>query len=252
MQAYGSLFARVYNRLWQSFARNLSPLIHQFYESTPLGQTNKALLDLCCGTGQLSSYFLEHGYRVVGLDLSGDMLKYARDITLPFIVARQARFVEADASYFEFDETFGLVVATFDSLNHLPDLQALQECFRSTYAVLETGGTFIFDLNTRKGLEKWNGVNVDPREDIFLLNRAIYDKFTVKAWTKITGFVRNDDGLYQRFDETVYNTVFEMQTVMDHLLAAGFRTAYFARSSALDIPIDDPEGEDRVFFVARK
>jgi SAM-dependent methyltransferase len=252
MQAYGSLFAKVYNQLWQSFARNLSPLVHQFYESTPLGQTRKTLLDLCCGTGQLSVYFLERGYRVVGLDLSGDMLKYARENSLPFIVARQARFVEGDTSHFEFDETFGLVVATFDALNHLPDMQALEGCFRSTQAVLESGGTFIFDLNTRKGLEKWNGVNIDPREDIFLLNRAIYDEITVKALTKITGFVRTEEGLYQRFDETVYNTVFEMQTVMDVLLRSGFQTAYFARSSALDTPIDNPEGEDRVFFVARK
>jgi SAM-dependent methyltransferase len=252
MQAYGSLFAKVYNQLWQNFARQLSPLVHQFYESTPLGQTHKTLLDLCCGTGQLSLYFLEHGYRVVGLDLSGDMLKYARENTLPFIVARQAQFVVGDASHFEFEETFGLVVATFDALNHLPDLEALQGCFRSSYAVLENGGTFIFDLNTRKGLEKWNGVNINPGEDIFLLNRAIYDEITVKALTKITGFVRTEEGLYQRFDETVYNSVFEMQAVMDMLLKSGFRSAYFARSSALEIPIDDPEGEDRAFFVARK
>ena len=51
---------------------------------------------------------------------------------------------------------------------------------------------------------------IRPGDEVYLINRGMYDEHTVKAWTKITGFVRDDDGRYERFDETVYNTVFEM------------------------------------------
>lgn len=252
MQAYGNLFALVYNHLWKDYANRIAPLIYEFYETTPISKSNKTLLDVCCGTGQLSAYFLDHDYRVVGLDLSAGMLKYARENLLPYVVAGRVRLVQGDASYFKIVENFGLVVSTFDALNHLPDMAALKGCFQSTLDVLEDDGYFIFDLNTAEGLKNWNGVNINPGERFFLLNRSIYDEYTVKAWTKITGFVRNESGLYERFDETVYNTVFEMDAVRDLLIDVGFHSAYYAMGSALEVPIDDPEKESKVFIVAQK
>ncbi len=144
------------------------------------------------------------------------------------------------------------MVSTFDALNHLPDEVALRSCFQSTFDVLNEGGCFIFDLNTHAGLQHWNGVMVRPGDEVYLINRGMYDEHTVKAWTKITGFVRDDDGSYERFDETVFNTVFEMAAVRGWLLDAGFRDVYFAADGDLPSPIDHPEAQKRVFFVAQK
>lgn len=250
MQAYSDLFAKVYNRLWKDYANRIAPLIYEFFESSECQE--KSLLDLCCGTGQLSVFFLEKGYRVVGMDLSSGMLKYARMNALPYMVAGQAQFVQRDASNYTLQETFGLVVSTFDAINHLPDMNALKGCFLSTISVLFDGGYFIFDLNTKKGLENWNHVNVNPDHDFFLVNRGIYDGSMDKAWTKITGFVRLESGLYERFDETVYNTAFKMESVKELLLEIGFQEVYFARASNLTQSISDPESETKVFLVCRK
>jgi SAM-dependent methyltransferase len=252
MQAYGKPFAKVYNRRWQDYANRIAPLIHAFYESKAPADSRKSLLDLCCGTGQLSAYFLEQGYRVVGLDLSEDMLEYARQKALPYMVAQQAQFIQGDAADYQLDETFGLVVSTFDALNHLPDMDALAGCFRSTLAILDPGGYFVFDMNTRIGLANWNSISLTPGEDIFLLTRGIFDEYTTKAWTKITGFLRNPDGFYERFDETVYNTVFEIQAVCELLLDVGFASVYTASGTTLSTPIAKPESEAKVFFVVRK
>jgi len=252
MQAYGDLFAKVYNRKWQDYANRISPHIFEFYEATATGKEHKTLLDVCCGTGQLSVYFLERGYNVIGLDISEGMLAYARENALPYLVSKRARFIQGDAAGFEMDDSFGLVVSTFDSLNHLPDMDSLRGCFQSVFKVLVEGGYFVFDLNTAVGLKNWNSLSINPGEEIFLLNRGIYDENSVRAWTKITGFVRNEDGLYQRFDETVYNTVFQMQKVLDSLMEIGFYSVYTAIGSNLDVPIEDPEHERKVFFIGRK
>jgi SAM-dependent methyltransferase len=252
MQAYTKHFAQVYNLMWGNFANNYAPRIRELFESSPLAKTNQDVLDLCCGTGQLSKHFLEAGYRLVGLDLSAYMLDHARQNCLDFIVAEQAEFIHGDAADFQMEQKFGLVISLFDALNHLPGETALRSCFRCCLNALVEGGTFIFDLNTIRGLQNWNGVNIHNTEEIFLLNRAIYDQLTIKAWTKITGFMRTENGLYERFDETVYNTVFEMQAVMDWLLEAGFGSAYFASGSDLSTPIGEPEQEQRIFFVAQK
>jgi SAM-dependent methyltransferase len=79
------------------------------------------------------------------------MLEYAREKNAPYIVAGQARFIQGDAANFELDQQFGLVVSTFDALNHLPDFQRPEELFPVGLPGVAEGGQFIFDLNTRKG-----------------------------------------------------------------------------------------------------
>jgi len=251
MQAYGPGFAQVYNQRWVGFARKVAPYLLDFYANTALGPTQRSVLDLCCGTGQLAVYFLERGYQVVGLDLSEAMLHYARENAQRYLARAQARFVNADATNFTLKDRFGLVVATFDALNHLPDLQALYDCFRCVVAVAD--GYFIFDLNTRAGLHRWHNIEIDDsHEEMTIVNHGIYDLSSERAWMKVTGFVRNAAGSYERFEQTVYNTVFAIAAVKEALLATGWQTVYFARFQDLKTPITDPEQESRVFVVASK
>ncbi len=251
MQAYGPGFAQVYNKRWIAFARQVAPFLLEFYEHQPLAQTNRLVLDLCCGTGQVAHYFLGRGYQIVGLDLSAAMLHYARENTQPYLATGQARFVQADAANFTLPERFGLVISTFDALNHLPDLPALRQCFAAVATVCD--GYFLFDLNTRVGLRRWNSIEVDDsRDDMTVVNHGIYDVTSDRAWLKVTGFIRNADGLYERFEQIVYNTIFALNDVKMLLLETGWREVYFARLQDLKTPLTDPEQEGRVFIVAQK
>lgn len=80
--------------------------------------------------------------------------------------------------------------------------------------------------------------------------RGIFDGVGDRAIMKFTGFVSLADRAYQRFDETVYNTVFELDRVKSLLLEADFGKIYFARIRDLMTPLDKPEEEGRVFIVA--
>jgi SAM-dependent methyltransferase len=252
MQAYGRVFARVYNAMWTGFAQQVAPCIMEFYLGTPVGQTNSSLLDLCCGTGQLMCYFLADGFQTVGLDLSEHMLAHARRNAAPYLASGQARFVQGDAADFQLNEQFGLVVSTFDALNHLPSAEALDRCFRCVFPVLAEGGYFIFDLNTRAGLARWNNITIQEGEDALIVIHGIYDRENGRALTRISGFARARDDLYERFEETVFNTAFDMAQVREMLLAAGWRGVHFARLQELATPLDEPEEEGRVFIVAQK
>ncbi len=252
MQAYDRAFARVYNKRWTGFAHRVAPLLLEFYAGTAIGKTSHSVLDLCCGTGQLALRFLEQGYRVTGIDLSEHMLQYATENASAYVESGQAQFVQADAARFTLDEEFGLVVSTFDALNHLDSTDDLQGCFKSVYAVLVEGGYFVFDLNTRVGLMRWNSISVDDGDEAMIVTRGIYDGQGSRAYTRVSGFLRAASGQYDRFEETVYNTVFEMDWVRETLLRIGWRDVHFARIEALTTPIADPEQDSRVFFVALK
>lgn len=252
MQGYGEDFARIYNMRWTHFAQNLAPRILAFYEAHQPAQAGTHVLDLACGTGQLAALFLDHGYEVVGLDLSPAMLEHARANNQVAVAAGRARFVEGDAADFELDERFGLVVSTFDALNHLPDFDDLEGCFASTAEVLAPGGWFIFDLNTRHGLQRWGGISVQDEEDLVLITRGVVVEEEGRAYTQISGFLRADDGRWDRFQEVAYNTIFALNEVAEALEDYGFAAVSFAAPRDLETPQGAPETHGRVVVLAQK
>ena len=51
-----------------------APYIDKFLESL----NGKEILDIGCGLGNLTNYMNEHGFNVIGIDLSDEMLKIAK------------------------------------------------------------------------------------------------------------------------------------------------------------------------------
>ena len=212
----------------------------------------RTVLDVACGTGQLASVFLEHGFDVIGIDLSPHMIEIAVENNRVAVEAGRAAFRVADASSFTIPDSVSFAVSTFDALNHLPSIDALKGCFQSVYAALGSRGLFVFDLNTARGLARWNGINVQDSDELTVINRGIYAPGADRAYTSITGFVRRDDGAYDRFKEVAYNTVFKMADVNRVLTETGFRETYVADSTDLGARIEDPEAMGRAFFVCTK
>ena len=111
---------------------------------------------------------------------------------------------------------------------------------------------FIFDLNTRLGLQRWASSNLEENAELTLFTHGLYDEASSRAYTRIHGFLRAEDGRYDRFEETAYNTAFDLADVRAALVGAGWNQIHFARLDNLAAPLDQPELENRVFVVAVK
>lgn len=253
-QAYTRTFARVYNEHWTAFAQRISREICDFFAGDSQTATApRTVLDLCCGTGQSASEFLSRGYQVTGIDLSPHMLEYAITNNREAVDAGKARFLVGDASAFQLERQVNFIVSIFDALNHLPDATALGSCFKSVWASLATPGLFVFDLNTPAAfLLRWNGTRLQDTEGLTLFRTSIYASGSARAYTSITGFVQNADGLYERFTQKVYETVFEIEEVLALLSSTGFVDVHMATAADLAEPTSEVDELDRVFFVCRK
>lgn len=249
MGEYGAGFAKVYNERWAGFARHVAPIVLDFYEQR---SADKTLLDLCCGTGQFAAIALDRGYRVTGIDLSPDMLEHARANCAEHIAQGTATFFTGDVRSFTTAAPAGLAVATYDALNHLGSYDDLTAAFRSVFAAVKPGSTFIFDLNTRRRLQQWTGVNVIDTDELFMIDRGMYVADLDQAFLRVTGFVRRADGLYERFAEVHRNTAFTLADVLARLREAGWADPYCAALNALGEPLADPEAVDRAWIIARK
>ncbi|MEM8722527.1 MAG: class I SAM-dependent methyltransferase [Cyanobacteria bacterium P01_G01_bin.39] len=110
------------------------------------------ILDLCCGTGQLTEKVLSKGYQVTGLDGSENMLNYARKN------APQGRFILDDARTFTGLSSFDAVYCSDYTLNHMMNVEDLKSVFNSVFNTLKKDGLFVFGL----GLEKrFSNIDVD-------------------------------------------------------------------------------------------
>ena len=251
--SYGKIFAYVYNKKWTDFIKKVGPFILDFYSNKPINKKNKKILDLCCGTGQLASLFLGNGYNVTGIDLSEDMLHYARENNKKYIEKSQAEFIQGNAADFSLKRKYGLVVSTYDSLNHLEDEKSLKKCFQSVYKALAKDGYFVFDLNTRTGLKKnWRKISFIDDEEMVIKIQGSFNLKEDKGSTSISGFIRKKDGSYEKFSEIIFNKCYELDKVKKLLNKENFKDIYFATIDNLSKIIEKPEEENRVFIIAKK
>ena len=253
MPDYQEVFARVYDRIWGTFADSVGPIILDHYENNAPTPIHKTLLDLGCGTGQVARLALDRNYQVTGIDLSDAMLRRAREVNSAAVESGQAKFLEGDMVNYRLDSPVGLAISTFNVMNHLESLAALESCFRCVFASLIPGGLFLFDLNTSRSLKRWHGIiNIQDNDDLMVLDRGLYDEAGGKAYTAISGFVRAENGMYERFDETIANTLFDLHQVSRALSEVGWRQVRMTSLADLSTALEDPEREPQVVFVAWK
>lgn len=243
-------WARYYQRRGTAFARTVAPRIREFFEAMRGGEDDRSLLDVCCGQGTLALHFVEHGYRVTGVDLSEAQLAIAEENLREHVRAGTVRLVRADAARFSVDGRFGLATSTFDSLNMLQGRDALRSCFACVRRALTDEGVLVFDLMTRRGFWRdYNGIGVTDTEDELYVLKSVYDGGE-KAATRMTGFVRAGDGRWERFEELRTPTLFPAPAVLAALRDAGWARAWAATIDDLGAEIPDPEEFERIWFVA--
>ncbi|MGH9467147.1 MAG: class I SAM-dependent DNA methyltransferase [Terriglobales bacterium] len=143
--------APVYERVFGPEAAEASwRVIQQLL--TPELAPGARVLDLCCGTGEISARLLGAGYRVTGVDRSDAMLQFARQR------APQAEFVNADIRAFSPRLRYGGAVCAYNSLPHVTEPHELGEVFTMVRRALLAGGCFVFDLYPEESFRaRWHG-----------------------------------------------------------------------------------------------
>jgi SAM-dependent methyltransferase len=102
-----------------------------------LGPGPGRCLDLGCGTGIAIPHLVKSGWTVIGVDISADQLRVAREQTGDLA----ADLLEADATQLPFPS------ASFDAVASMfthTDFDDPERAFAEVYRVLRPGGTFVY------------------------------------------------------------------------------------------------------------
>src|SRR3989442_8393928 len=148
----GRDFAQVYSKYgYNEFSARVAELLPGVLAK--LRVRPHQVLDLPCGEGTFAIRMAKRGCRTTGVDRSSAMLRLGRR------KAREARlsvrFIESDVRSLRFHEEFDLAASWYDSLNYLLTLSDLKKTFACVFRALQTGGHFLFLVNTPGGPSKW-------------------------------------------------------------------------------------------------
>ncbi len=162
----------------------------------------KDILDLGCGTGNLSLFFARKGYNLLGIDLSPQMIELAlakikdEDMPIDFLV-QDIRDLNLSGKQFD------TVISTCDVLNYILTYNELSAVFEGVHKVLKPGGLWLFDLNSTKKLKQIYGDEsyADLQTDFAYFWDNSYDRENKVVSMELTFFVQTTEGLYERVVE---------------------------------------------------
>jgi ubiquinone/menaquinone biosynthesis C-methylase UbiE len=249
INTYSKGYAAAYDRAIYKFAAKHAPIIRRFYELGRVEDRPKTVLDICCGTGQMALNFAQWGYRVVGVDASKSMLAVARRRCSSFLRSGRVQFVLGDSLSFKTHERFGLVVCTFDSVNHFESVDALRRLFSVANRSTHSRGILVFDIQTITAAKINHSVTRDGSDFVLNFSRSAIPS-TNHAIIRAFGAVRSGKR-FIRFDQTVVESFFPLRDVETQLRRAGWKSITYYPDGSMESAITNPEDYPRVMVVAR-
>lgn len=242
-----SRFAYIYDELMGDFDyENWFNYIEEIFKSYNINP--KKVLEMACGTGNLSYYLGKKGYKLTCFDLSEDMLSKAYEKLRKF---KNVKLLNQDMVNFKFGESFDAVISICDSINYIVDKEDLIKTFNNVWNHLEEGGIFIFDINSYYKLRYIIGNNtfVEDRDHIFYAWENYFDENTDICEFYLTFFVSEDGENFVRFHEEHRERAYKTEEITAMLQDAGFSRIDYFSAFSFDRPSEKTE---RINFVAIK
>ncbi len=246
MEAYQS-FARVYDLFmddvdYGTWSRFLTEKLKKY------GIRDGLVLDLGCGTGKMTELLSAAGYDMIGVDGSPDMLEEAQEKKLES--GRDILYLLQDMREFELYGTVRAVVSCCDSLNYILEREELLQVFRLVNNYLDPGGLFCFDFSTE---EKYRQIGedtiADSREEGSFIWENYYDPEEKINEYDLTFFLREESGLYRKFEETHYQRAYTLPEIKELLEGAGLKFLEAHKGYTEGTPGADC---DRILVIARE
>lgn len=205
----------------------------------------KTLLDIGCGTGKMCELMSKKGYSVIGSDISVEMLSVARQNSEGNVF-----YICQDMRKISLINPVDVVISTLDSINHLLTQNDVKACFKSVFDNLNSGGLFVFDMNTiyKHSTVMGNNSFVYDTNSVYLVWSSFYDETEYKNEIVIDIFEKQGDAYY-RSGESFYERAYPMYWVKETLEDTGFTVLGIYDA---DTENDASPEKERYIYIARK
>lgn len=210
------------------------------------------IVDLGCGTGQITCQLAQANFQMTGVDLATDMLSEAA------VRANQAnlsiQWLHQDLRELTGLSAYDVAISYCDVLNYLTNETDIGKAFLNTHQLLADDGLFIFDVHSLNHVEKnlKGQVFSEVYDDLAYIWFCEAGDNQGEVHHDLTFFVE-DDQKYDRFDEQHHQRTFSIDVYQEMLQSAGFSVrGLYADFSTEPITAKQADQAERLFFVCQK
>ena len=204
------------------------------------------VLDLACGTGTMTVLLAEKGYDMIGVDASVDMLASAQQKA--YEKNFQILFLCQDMRNLDLFGTIDAAICVCDGLNYILEQDELQKVFERVRLFLNSGGVFIFDMNTEYKFKELLGNRSFEGEAESGSSYEMDNKYD--EITKINEYhvVFYENDAKSHFSETHTQRAYDTGSIIQMLHDAGFNDVAVNHDYSTKPPKPD---SPRLTFVAK-
>lgn len=210
----------------------------------------KNILELACGTGNMTIPLTKKGYDIAGIDISDQMLSVARENAEKQGV--ELVLLQQDIRELDFEITdLDCVLCACDGFNYITYDDDLESVFAKTHELLKEDGIFIFDISSFYKLANILGNNMygENREDIAYMWQNYFDDEENLVEMELAFFIKDEDGKFERFEEIHQQRAYTEEEIIEMLQEVGFSSIKVFGDFTFERPTDETQ---RIFFVCRK
>ncbi len=205
------------------------------------GQKPELVLDLGCGSGNLTRIMQEKGYDMIGIDASEEMLSVAKEKD------SKSLYLQMDATEFELYGTVDAIVSYLDLVNYLTEDGDLDKLMHLVQNYLNYDGLFVFDISTEYKLKNILGDNTLTYDDgkiFYVWENNLEDKFCNMF---LTFFVKEGEH-YNRIEEEQCQRIYTKEEIISSAEKAGLvPLGVFGEN--FNAPL---ENDERIYFVMQR
>jgi SAM-dependent methyltransferase len=229
---------------YENWVDYILKIIDKYYGKKP-----KLMLDLGCGTGNITGLLANEGIDMIGVDNSSDMLFAAKEKAR--VNNKDILYLLQDMREFELYGTVDCIVSICDSINYILEEEDLLQVFRLVNNYLDPQGLFIFDMNT---YYKYNNILSDNtfsetnEDSAYIWDNYYYEQENINEYD-LTLFIQEENNMYSRYTETHYQRMYDIDTIKELIIRAGLEYIDCFEAVTFKAPTDTSE---RVYFIARE
>ena len=220
--------------------------IAEYYNEILCSLTNgKQLLDMGCGTGNLTVRLARLGFDVIGQDASSEML------TIASAKSAKVRWICQDMAQTELAGSVDAIISTLDSINHLKNAKEMEKCFQAAARNLKDGGVFAFDVNTIYKHREILGSNtfVYDVDGVYCVWQIEFDPKDNGVDIELDMFFEEGDGAYVRGYESFREVAVSEEELRGLVEKTGFQIVEIWEYLTRGIPNNKSE---KLMIVAKK
>ena len=206
------------------------------------------VLDIGCGTGNVTEYLAKSGYDMIGIDISEDMLNEA--MNKRYDSGLDILYLCQDMRELELYGTVAAAVSICDSMNYILEYEELVDVFKLVNNYLDPNGIFIFDLNTIHKYETMGDSTIaeNREEGSFIWENSYFNDKKINQYD-LTIFAKDEDNRYTKYEETHLQRGYTLDEIKSALADAGliFVNSYSAFTKN---PVTD--NDERIYIIAKE